>query len=65
MNFYFPVPTSNYNTSGPAHHVKKLIETYNKTAERSMAGPAAAEGPSELPFKLYSEFHHPYQSQVN
>lgn len=64
MVFSLSAPTSNYKPPAPAHHVKKLIETYNKTAERSMAGPASAEDPSELPYKIYSDFHLPYHAQV-
>jgi hypothetical protein len=50
--------------STPTHRVKKLLETYTMTAERSMLGPGSASQGSDMAqyTKFYPSYH---QVQTN
>jgi hypothetical protein len=45
-------------TTPPTHRVKKLLETYHLTAERTMLGPPSAATTADL---AYSKYYPAYQ----
>ena len=53
-----PGPMNPNLGSTPTHRVKKLLETYTMTAERSMLGPGSASAASEM--AQYSKFYPSY-----